>query len=271
MQEFRKRWLSLGVAVASGLSVGALAADSELTSTIEPAPAVIQAMATGEGGGGEGEGAATASDLKTDDVAYLSRLGLIRGHLLVGYQLYSQQHAAMAVMHMKHPRDELYAGLVPAIEQRGGKRFDSQLSALAERVTNGADQREVDKAYEALEAGIKAAEERAKPSLKTALLSIKDLVRTAGEEYALGVEDGKLVNAHEYQDSYGFTEIAKRRLANLPADVRSQSPDAVKRVETILNELANLWPGIAPGNSVDGEASRLYSAAAHIEITALGL
>lgn len=270
MQEFRKRWLSLGVAVASGLSVSALAADSEPTSTLESAPTVIHAMATGEGGG-EGEGAATASDLKTDDVAYLSRLGLIRGHLLVGYQLYSQQHAAMAVMHMKHPRDELYAGLVPAIEQRGGKRFDSQLSALAERVTNGADQREVDDAYKVLEAGIKAAEELTKPSLKTVLLSIKDLVRTAGAEYALGVDDGKLVNAHEYQDSYGFTEIAKLRLAGLPAEVRGQSPEAIKRVEKILNDLADLWPGIAPGDSVNGNAARLFAAAAHIEIAALGL
>jgi len=172
---------------------------------------------------------------------------------------------------MKHPRDELYAGLVPAITHRGGAAFDEQLSNLAEAVASGANQAEVDKAYLALEAAIKAAESVTNPSLKTALLSVKDLLRTAGEEYGLGVEDGKLVNAHEYQDAYGFTQIASRRLAELPAEMRAESPEAVDQAQTIVANLADLWPSLAPGDEVEGEASRLHGAAARIEITALGL
>lgn len=267
MHDYRKRWLSLGVALASGISVAAVAADNP-AGTADTQPAMMLAMAaTGEGEGGD----ATPASLKTDDVAFLSRLGLIRGHLLVGYELYRQGHTAMANMHMKHPRDELYAGLVPAIEHRGGERFDAALSNLAESVENAADQNTVDRAYQALEEGIKAAEAVTDPSLKTTLLSIVQLLNTAGEEYALGVENGKLVNAHEYQDAFGFTEIAKRRLAGLPAPVRSQAPAAVEQAESLLTGLADLWPSLSPGDEVDGDASRLHGTASRIEILALGL
>lgn len=302
MQEHRKRWLSLSVAIASGISLGAAAAPdsipvkeghhADLTLAMagagefgegegegegavgEGEGAMGEGEGEGEGEGGEGEGEEGASgpaDLKTDDQAYLTRLGLIRGHLRVGYELYRDGHIDMAITHMKHPRDELYAGLVPAMEARGAALFDAELSTLTERVSANAGAAAVQAAYAALEQGIVDAETVASASLKTALLSVMDLVRTAGEEYALGVEDGRLVNRHEYQDAYGFTEMAKQRLRNLPAEVRAQSPETVEKVQQLLADLDDLWPDIAPGDSVDGESSRLYGTAARIEIAALGL
>lgn len=268
MQESRKKWISLGVALASGISFAATAEDhSQHTATAASPAATMAAAASGEGEGG----GVTESDLKTNDVAFLSRLGLIRGHLLVGYELYKQDQVDMAITHMKHPRDELYAGLVPAIEARGGKRFDDALSALADKVISRAPQAEVDKAYQNLEKGIKAAESITSPDLKNTLQSIKDLIRTAGEEYALGVEDGKIINLHEYQDAYGFTEIAKRRLQELSKAAKKQSPETLAKVQGYLAELADLWPSVAPKGGVDGDASRLFGAAARIEIAALGL
>src|SRR6056297_1191973 len=328
MQEHRKRWLSLSVALASGISLNAAAApDSTPMNEGDHAGLTLAmagqdegegegegamgegegamgegegamgegegamgegegamgegegamgegegAMGEGEGEGGEGEeGSSSPADLKTDDQAYLTRLGLIRGHLRVGYELYRDGHLDMAITHMKHPRDELYAGLVPAMEARSAALFDAELTTLNELVTSDAGAAEVEAAHAALEQGIVAAESVASGSLKTALLSIMDLVRTAGEEYALGVEDGRLVNRHEYQDAYGFTQIAKQRLRNLPAEVRAQSPETVEKVQQLLADLDDLWPEIAPGDSVDGNPSRLYGAAARIEIAALGL
>ncbi|TCO78532.1 hypothetical protein [Chromatocurvus halotolerans] len=306
MQEHRKRWLSLSVAIASGISLGAAAAPDSMPVKEGHTAGLTLAMAAegegegtvamgkgegegeggegegamgegeggmgeGEGGEGEGEGASGPADLKADDQAYLTRLGLIRGHLRVGYELYRDGHIEMAITHMKHPRDELYAGLVPAMEARDAALFDTELSTLAERVTADAGAAEVEAAYAALEQRIVNAETVASVSLKTALLSVMDLVRTAGEEYALGVEEGRLVNRHEYQDAYGFTEIAKQRLRDLPAEVRAQSPETVERVQQLLADLNDLWPDIAPGDSVDGEPSRLYGTAARIEIAALGL
>lgn len=266
MQENRKKWISLGIALASGVSLNAMAADMPDHS------GHTSAMTLAAAGEGEGEGAGvTETDLKTNDIAYLSRLGLIRGHLLVGFELYRQGYTDMAITHMKHPRDELYAGLVPAIEYRGGQRFDDALSKLADSVTGEASQEVVAAAYQDLEDGIKAAESVVKTDLQTSLLSIKSLLTTAGEEYAIGVVNGKLVNAHEYQDAYGFTEIAKRRLQELPESSRNQSPDAVEKVSAYLDGVADLWPAIAPEGDIDGDASRLYGAAARVELTALSL
>lgn len=264
MQENRKKWLTLSVVLASGVSVNALAADF-MDHSVQGINITVAAAGEGEGGG------VTETDLKTNDIAYLSRLGLIRGHLLVGYQLYRQGEADMAITHMKHPRDELYAGLVPAIEYRGGKRFDVALSKLANCVTSRASQEDVATAYQELEIAIKAAEAVVKADLQISLQSIKTLIRTAADEYAIGVDNGELVNAHEYQDAYGFTEIAKRRLQELPESMRSQSQETIDKVNAYLADIADLWPSIAPEGNVEGDASRLYGAAARIEISALSL
>ena len=37
---------------------------------------------------------------------------------------------------------------------------------------------------------------------------IKFLMETVNEEYAIGVKDGKIVEAGEYQDAYGFSSVA---------------------------------------------------------------
>lgn len=270
MQEQRKRWLSLGVALASGVSIAASASGTPAVVGSHHAAMTLAMVNEGEGGG-EGEGSAIAGHLRTDDQAYLTRLGLIRGHLRVGYELYREGHIEMAITHMKHPRDELYAGLVPAMEMRGAAAFDNALSTLADRVIADAGEASVSDAYATLERAIVNAEAVAEGSLELSLLSIMDLVRTAGEEYALGVENGVLINRHEYQDAYGFTEIAKQRLRDLPDTNRAQSPETVEAVIQLVNALSDLWPDIAPGDRINGEASRLHGAAARIEIAALGV
>lgn len=261
MNERRKLWISMSVAL---FGTTALAAGQPAGLPDDPAgSSALYADGEGEGGG--------PADLKADDAAYLIRLGLIRGHLLAGYELYRAGHADMARTHMKHPRDELYAGLVPAICHHGGEAFDTELSALSEKVEAGAGQAEVDAAYEALVAAIREAESAADASLKSELLGVTGLLRTAGEEYAIGVRDGQLVNAHEYQDAYGFTRIAGMRLEELDDDQRAESPQTVARAEGLVTELSDLWPSLVPGDTVDGDPSRLYGAAARIELAALGL
>ena len=279
MQEFRKHWLSLGVALFSSLgSQGAAADDNATFAEVQPR-AITLARAGGEGEGlgegeGEGEGEGTQSpeqNIKHSDVAYLSRLGLIRGHLLAGFTLYQQGHADMAATHMKHPEDELFTNLEAALQHRNAPPFSEELSALSTAVTKQADMDKVKSAYKNLDEALQAVEARAQPSLRTTLLSIRNLVRTAGEEYAVGVRDGTVVNVHEYQDAWGFTQLARRRLDHLDSEQRATAPRAVARVEQLLADLDSLWPELAPGDTVDGDAARLFGAAARIEIAALDL
>src|SRR5699024_7494579 len=136
---------------------------------------------------------------------------------------------------------------------------------------NYASESYVERPNQALVNAIGHAEGAADTTLAEALYSVMSLLRTAGEEYAMGVEDGRLVNVHEYQDAWGFTQVAKARLDELPDDQRRHDPEVIERVEAIIADLADLWPKLAPGETVDGEASRLYGAAARVELAALGL
>lgn len=279
MYEIRKHWLSLGVALASSLGTQGVAADGNAVTTPGDRDAVTLARAGGEGEGagegegeGEGEGASSPEkNLQDSDVAYLSRLGLIRGHLLAGFRLYEQGQAEQAQAHMNHPEKHLLSDLKPALNQRDAEPFRTELSALTRTVNEGSDPATVEQAYQQVDERLRAAEARAQPSLKEALLSVKNLVRTAGEQYAAGVPDGDVARLQDYQAAWGFTQLAQRRLDNLDTEKRETAPEVVSRLEQVLADLDSLWPELNPADNVDGDAARLFGAAARIEIAALDL
>ena len=221
----------------------------------------------------EGEGAATAgAELATDDVGYLTRLGLIRGHLAVGYALYQQELPLLSETHMKHPREEIYASVVPAFEARGCDGFANDLTALTEAVTARAAQEQVAAIYEGLTANIARCEQPASTSDPAVLAKvIENLLRTAGVEYQIGVIDGAIDNLHEYQDAWGFTQVADA-WARSAAFVDSASAAAVAaQLQDIIAGLEGLWPSLNPEAGVDEDAARLFGAAARVQIAALPL
>ena len=223
-----------------------------------------------EGGEGEGEGTAEPADLAQSDVAFLERLGLIRGHLHVGNALYQEGQVEMAETHMKHPRDELYAGLVPAIRARGASPFDTALTALAEAVESDAGNERVETAWQAVDDAIRTIASSTNASVRQQLVAIANMVRTAADEYAIGVVDGEIDNAHEYQDAWGFVQVARARLDALSPDGEAERKITAEATEA-LEGIDSLWPGLAPEGPVEGQASTLYGAAARIELAALSL
>ncbi|PQA85356.1 hypothetical protein [Hyphococcus luteus] len=230
----------------------------------------LSAVAAGEGesgaseGEGEGEGAA-ATDPASSDVAYMHVLGLVRGHLIAFTELYRGGVTDMAMTHVKHPKSELYASLLPAFEARGLDGFAEELSALAAAAEAGGD---VEGPYREVVAAITA--NTPKASVAKQLLAVSEIVRTAADEFDIGVEDdGTVVNAHEYQDAYGFLIASREILSGIDTQDVNES-DAIALAHEQI-ELA-----LAPYNSLtdastEGKASALYGAAARIEIAAHGL
>lgn len=281
MNENRKIWLGLGAALLAG-STATHADDTTSFNNFNnfnhhASPDAMQLAALsgegGEGAGGEGEGGegeggegAGPADLTRDDAAYLAQLGLVHGHLWVGVQLYKAGYKDMALTHMKHPGDELYAGLQPAFDARRVSGFAEALDRLAEAVEQGLPVSEVEARHGELEQGIARAEKLAETNLKTALGSIEKMVRTAAEEYAIGVKDGKIVNAHEYQDALGFVTAAQNRLDSLREEQIQQGPEAVEEVAQQLGNVRSLWPALVPEGKIDGDASQLFGAAARIQL-----
>lgn len=166
---------------------------------------------------GEPDAALTAQILE-DDVAYLTQLGLMRGHLHVGVGLYDMGEHAEAATHMKHPESELYAELVPGMERRGAAGFADELAALATAVENGEDNAQVQQLYTRLEQSIREAEAAA-ADLDTSETGdvIAGLLSHVAEEYEIAVSsEGRMQNVHEYQDSLGFVYVARGYADQLP-------------------------------------------------------
>lgn len=271
MNEQRKVWVGLGAALMVGSAWASQAADTDSPSNRAGYDTVQSANASGEGEGGEGGEGGGTTELIGNDAAYLSQLGLVRGHLWVGVQLYKAGHVDMALTHMKHPGDELYTGLKPALAARGEKGFADALTKLANAVEQKQSAEVVERRHQELEKAVSDAENLSSKSLHTALMSIERMVRTAADEYAIGVKNnGEIVNMHEYQDSYGFVEAAKARLSQLSDTQKNESPAAVTEVNDQLHSISQLWSGLAPEGNLEGSAraSILYGAAARIQLAA---
>lgn len=204
-----------------------------------------------------------------DDGTYLYQLGLMRGHLLVGSALFETGEQAAAGTHSKHPTDELYAPMATEFAARGAAGFGAELEAHAQAVAEG-DEGAVADRYAELVAAIGENENVVRVSSELAANVIVRLLREAGREYAIGIVDGKPANAHEYQDAFGFTQVAGLWTQKAAADSPADKPvfDAIARN---IEGLADMWPSLMPPAEVPHTAARLYGAAAEIEILALDL
>jgi len=222
---------------------------------------------------GEDDDIDSGVDLGRDDIAYLTQLGLMRGHLYVGYELYQSGHIEHAKTHMKHPKSELYVQIEPAFGIRGTSGFSTELLRISDAVEGELNDKAVSSAYATLVAAIAENEaavdaESLVPAQRLKLVS--DILRVAGEEYAIAVVDGKMQNAHEYQDALGFTTIATAIVNDIDsADANENS--AKTSALTLLTSLKPHWPALIPPETLTSKASAIYVVAEKIESLSLGL
>lgn len=254
-------WLGLGLVVATsgafyaGTNQGGMGHD-------------MASMAVDGGEGGDG---AASADAMVSDAAYLAQLSFIRGHLNVGVNLYREDAMDASATHMKHPADELYTALLPAMAARGATGFADALEALAVAVEQKQDTAAVERAYTALLEAIGTAEAAVtEPDAATLVAVIVDLVRTAAAEYDIAVgEGGVLENEHEYQDALGFVRTANEWVPKLAS--LTDNAAAVMAIQAQLDMLLPIWPGLKAPARLETAPSVIYGAAARIETAGLSL
>jgi hypothetical protein len=173
----------------------------------------------------------------------------------------------MARTHVKHPEDEIYADLRPELDERGLEQFDTELQHLAHALMSDASDDTVQEAYD--EVLHEIAELRDHASAGDRLRGIVGMVRTAAEEYGVGVKDGAVVNAHEYQDAWGFLQAARDEAEKIAESGDEQAAAAAREIIAQLDTTAPLFAGIVPPERIDADASVLWGAAARMEIAAL--
>ena len=119
-------------------------------------------------------------------------------------------------------------------------------------------------AVQGLERARSGAANHAEPAVT--LRVARALVATAAEEYSAAVENGQVHDPHEYQDAYGFVEVARRLIGTLDTGSDAAVAQAVERARKALAGLDGAWPRLDGGAAVD--PSLLHGAAARIEIAA---
>ncbi|HRE42855.1 MAG TPA: hypothetical protein PKY87_02670 [Terricaulis sp.] len=207
-----------------------------------------------------------AADFSTDKPAYLTQLMLIRGHLQAGAALYAAGEAAMAATHMKHPEDELYAQLKPALPAWGATDFAGALQALAASVEGRAAPSQVEADLANVRAAIDAAADASNPSARELLLASAATLRTAADEFDIALTDSAVTDIHEYQDAYGFM------ITTLEYLTRFESTDpAVQSALATARAQAALALAVLPPAQTATRAETIHAAAAQIEAAAQGL
>ncbi|MEX0619043.1 MAG: hypothetical protein WDZ76_08340 [Pseudohongiellaceae bacterium] len=265
-------WIALGVVGAVSTTCTHMNPEPADDRQHTMAPATAGGAGDGGEGGGGGEGGEPAgADAVTSDAAYRVQLGLIRGHLLVGVGLYREGQQIASETHMKHPEDELYAALLPALQARNAPGFGEELQQLAQAVENGAPPDRVESAYQNLLNVIDRAENAAaEPDAAQLGEVIATLVRVAADEYVIArAADGSVANAHEYQDAMGFVQVAGQLAQRL--ETLSNNVEAITTIRNQLADIASIWPGLTPPARLSTEPAVLYGTAARIEIASLSL
>lgn len=204
-------------------------------------------------------------------VEMLTDLGLVEGHLRAGVALYQAGLADQAVGHMKHPQDEIYADLAAHLEDAGIAGFAEELTALAATVEERADAGDVEAAFAAVMTKVEEARGAADAGAAGEAQAMLALVRTAADEYGEGVADGAVKELHEYQDAWGFVQVARTMAEHMAAESAAGEKAFGAKALSALDEIAPALPGVSPEGRSLGDAGMVLAAAAKIELAAYGL
>ncbi|MBD2610820.1 helix-hairpin-helix domain-containing protein [Nostoc punctiforme FACHB-252] len=184
------------------------------------------------------------------DVDYMSKLGLMKGHLIVAKELLDQNQPKQAEPHIGHPVEEIYVDVEDQLNERKVKEFKTTLVSLQDLVKSSPKDSKVKTNFSSSVAAVDGAiaalpaAERSKPGF--VLQVINELLDAANSEYGAAIADGKISAAIEYQDSRGFVFYANELYKGIASQVAQQDAEADKAINTSFAELVKVWPGAIP-------------------------
>ena len=189
------------------------------------------------------------------DVDYMTKLGLMKGHLIVAQELLNQQKPDQAEPHIGHPVEEIYVDVEEQLSERKVPDFKNTLISLQDLVKANpkSDQlkTQFDQSMQGVDTAIAALPETQRQDPRFVLQTINGLLDAANSEYGAAIANGKVSAPIEYQDSRGFVVYANQLYQGVAKQVEKANPDAAKAIATSLTELQTVWPAaIPPANAV---------------------
>jgi hypothetical protein len=179
---------------------------------------------------------------------------LVKGHLLSSQELYAGRHEAWAAIHAAHPVQELWSLLQGPLAQ-ASPELASRLGGLLERPGRELDARVAEPRYRGTLAQVTAtldeAVARVVPAAVRGSLAFRarvviEVLRHVPEEYAEAVEGGKVTQAIEYQDAYGFFRRARALYEPIAGDVRARDGRAAREIDGAWLTLGKAFAGVMP-------------------------
>ncbi len=182
------------------------------------------------------------------DVDYMTKLGLMKGHLLVAKELLDLQQPKQAEPHIGHPVEEIYTDVEEQLNERKVKEFKTTLISLQDLVKSQPKDAKVATEFgtsmQAVDAAIQGIPEAQRQSPKFVLQVINGLLDAANAEYGAAIADNKISALIEYQDSRGFVIYANTLYQTIAAQMAKEQPEAHKAITTSMAELAKNWPSV---------------------------
>jgi hypothetical protein len=282
-----KLWVGVGAWVLASTSVAALTAEAGFVPTASaqtdqggeggeagtaPTHKQHKSASGGEGGeGGEAGQGTDALDAAAPDVAFASRLLLIKGHLRVGRELFEAGHAKDAMPHFMHPAEEIYGDLKAGLKSRKVAPFKSKLDALAEAV-EGNDKAAFPKAYEAalkaVDGAYGAIDAKTRDGAGFAAETISSVLAVAADEYQAAIKDGRVTSPVEYQDSRGFVLEANDLYGRVRPVLEAKDAESAGRIGKVLGDLLPAWPAALPPEQAVKQPGDVAALASRIALVA---
>jgi Helix-hairpin-helix motif len=187
---------------------------------------------------------------ETKDVDYMTKLGLMKGHLLVAKELLDQNQPKQAEPHIGHPVEEIYVDVEDQLNERKVKEFKSTLVSLQDLVKSNPKAAKLKTDFassvQAVDGAIAALPEAQRQQPRFVLQVINGLLDSANSEYGAAIANGKISAAIEYQDSRGFVTYAAELYKGISSAMAKDFPEAHKAIETTMAELTKVWPAAIP-------------------------
>jgi hypothetical protein len=284
MKTKRKIWLGVGAFVVAGAgATGAGPIDGGrvpdlssptglVTDTAIPRTAGLVVAQHADHAAKAAEGGEEGGANLPPELAFATRIALLRGHLLVGDELVKQQQWNAALPHFLHPGEEIYADIREQLTQYQVPPFENALKTLAGAVkakNGGADYakafKSVNDALAAADAGMKAKQADWAAFVVGAAV---ETVKTAAGEYQQAIVGGRIAKPVEYQDARGFILQAERLIESVAPDLEKKDATALQAVRAGFAELKKAFPAPMPPRAPVKEHGALLADVARIELAA---
>jgi DNA uptake protein ComE-like DNA-binding protein len=184
------------------------------------------------------------------DVDYMTKLGLMKGHLIVAQELLDQNQPKQAEPHIGHPVEEIYVDVEDQLNERKVKEFKTTLVSLQDLVKSNPKDAKVKTNFttsmQSVDGAIAALPETQRTQPSFVLQVINGLLDSANSEYGAAVADGKITAAIEYQDSRGFVLYADELYKGISSQMAKNNPEADKAIQASMAQLKKSWPTVIP-------------------------